>query len=40
VHARFPPWWSDVVQDALVLLQEGKLEKITCTSFPSQWNDV
>jgi hypothetical protein len=29
-HTSFPPWWNDVVQDALVLLQEGKLE---CTSF-------
>jgi hypothetical protein len=24
-HASFPPWWNDVVQDALVLVQEGKL---------------
>jgi hypothetical protein len=23
--ASFPPWWNDVVQDALVLMQEGKL---------------
>jgi hypothetical protein len=22
-HASFPPQWSDVVQDVLVLLQEG-----------------
>jgi hypothetical protein len=27
----FPPWWNDVVRDALVLVQEGKL---ACTSFP------
>jgi hypothetical protein len=24
-HTRFPPWWDDVVQDELVLVQEGKL---------------
>jgi hypothetical protein len=24
-HARSPPWWDDVVQDELVLVQEGKL---------------
>jgi hypothetical protein len=29
--AIFPPWWNDVVQDALVLMQEGKL---TRTIFP------
>jgi hypothetical protein len=29
--ASFPPWWNDVVQDALVLMQEGKL---THASFP------
>jgi hypothetical protein len=26
----FPPQWNDVVQDALVLLQDGKL---SCASF-------
>jgi hypothetical protein len=30
-HTSFPPWWNDVVRDALVLLQDGKL---ACTSFP------
>jgi hypothetical protein len=29
--ASFPPWWNDVVRDALVLMQEGKL---THASFP------
>jgi hypothetical protein len=29
--ASFPPWWNDVVQDALFLMQEGKLAH---TSFP------
>jgi uncharacterized protein YjeT (DUF2065 family) len=37
MHASFPPRWNDVVRDALVLVQEGKL---ACTSFPPQWNDV
>jgi hypothetical protein len=23
--ASFPPWWNDVVQDALVLVKEGNL---------------
>jgi hypothetical protein len=36
-HASFPPWWNDVVQDALVLLQDGKLAR---ASFPPCWNDV
>jgi hypothetical protein len=31
VGASFPPWWNDVVRDALVLVQEGKLAR---TSFP------
>jgi hypothetical protein len=31
VGASFPPRWNDVVRDALVLMQEGKL---ACTSFP------
>jgi hypothetical protein len=31
VGVSFPPWWDDVVRDALVLMQEGKL---TRTSFP------
>jgi hypothetical protein len=30
-RTRFPPWWNDVVRDALVLMQEGKL---THASFP------
>jgi hypothetical protein len=30
-RASFPPWWNDVVLDALVLMQEGRL---TCTNFP------
>jgi hypothetical protein len=29
-RASFPPWWQDVVRDALVLVQEGKL---ACSSF-------
>jgi hypothetical protein len=33
----FTPWRNDVVQDALLFLQERKL---VCASFPSQWNDV
>jgi hypothetical protein len=36
-RASFPPWWNDVVRDALVLLQDGKLAR---TSFPPCWNDV
>jgi hypothetical protein len=35
--ASFPPLWNDVVRDALVLLQDGKL---ACASFPPCWNDV
>jgi hypothetical protein len=35
--ASFPPWWNDVVRDALVLMQEGKLIH---ASFPLWWNDV
>jgi hypothetical protein len=27
----FPPWFNDVIRDALVLMQEGKLR---CSSFP------
>jgi hypothetical protein len=30
-HASFPPWWNDVVRDALVLLQDGN---IAHPSFP------
>jgi hypothetical protein len=33
----FPPQWNDVVRDALVLVQEGKL---AYASFPPRWNDV
>jgi hypothetical protein len=29
-QASFSPQWNDVIQDVLVLMQEGKL---TCTSF-------
>jgi hypothetical protein len=38
-HASFPPWWNDVVRDALVLvlMQKGK---IACASFLPWWNDV
>ena len=36
-RAIYPPWWNDVVRDALVLLQYGKL---ACVSFPSWWNYV
>jgi hypothetical protein len=35
--ASFPPWWNDVVRDALMLLQDGKLARV---SFPPCWNDV
>ena len=35
--ASFPPWWNDVIRDALVLLQDGKLAH---ASFPPCWNDV
>jgi hypothetical protein len=24
----FPPWWDDVVQDELMLVQEGNLESV------------
>jgi hypothetical protein len=34
MHASFPPWWDDVVRDALLLVQEGKLAH---TSFPPWW---
>jgi hypothetical protein len=27
-HARFPPWWNDVVRDAFELFQG---EKLACT---------
>jgi hypothetical protein len=30
-HGSFSPQWNDVIRDALVLMQEGKL---THTSFP------
>jgi hypothetical protein len=33
----FPPWWNDVVLDALVLVQEGRL---THTMSLPWWNDV
>jgi hypothetical protein len=33
----FPPWWNDVVRDALMLLQDGKLARASC---PPCWNDV
>jgi hypothetical protein len=36
-RASFPPWWNDVVRDALVLLQDGKLARASC---PPCWNDV
>ena len=36
-RAIYPPWWNDVVRDALVLLQYGKL---ACASFSQCWNDV
>jgi hypothetical protein len=31
------PQWDDVVQDDLVLVQEGNL---ACTNFPAWWDDV
>jgi hypothetical protein len=31
VGVSFPPWWNDVIRDALMLMQEGK---ITQASFP------
>ena len=31
------PRWDDVVGDELVLVQEGKLARV---SFPPQWDDV
>jgi hypothetical protein len=34
---RFPSWLDDIVQDALVLVQEGKLAN---ASFPPRWSDV
>jgi len=36
-HAIYPPWWNDVVRDALVLLQYGKLAR---ASFHPWWNYV
>ena len=30
-HASLSPWWNDVVQDALVLMQD---EKLAHASFP------
>jgi hypothetical protein len=27
-HASFPHWWDDVVRDALLLVQEGKLARL------------
>jgi hypothetical protein len=30
-HTSFPSWWNNVVQDAPVLVQEGKL---ACATFP------
>jgi hypothetical protein len=33
----FPPRTDDVVEDALLLVQEGKL---ACASFPPRWDDV
>ena len=35
--ASFPPWWNDVVRDALVLLKDGKLARASC---PPCWIDV
>jgi hypothetical protein len=26
-RSSFPPWWDDVVQDELVLVQKGKLAR-------------
>ena len=37
VGERLPPWWNDVVRDALVLVQEGKLTRV---SFFPWWYDV
>jgi hypothetical protein len=31
------PWWNDIFQDVLILVQEGKLAH---ASFLSWWNDV
>jgi hypothetical protein len=36
-HASFPPWYNDVVKDALVLVQEGML---TRANFPPRCIDV
>jgi len=36
-HASIPPWWNDIVRDALVLLL---YEKLARASFPACWNDV
>jgi hypothetical protein len=36
-HTIFPPRWDDVVQDELVLVQEGKLAH---TSFSPWWDVV
>jgi hypothetical protein len=36
-NARFPPWWDDVVQDELMLMQKVKL---ACASSSPRWDDV